>query len=267
MHDADGLATSLIEEVRAWTWGPLERRCDGWVAEEVSGYAEEVHKLAAALRNGNRPLAAVQRSLLAVHLAPVVAVHRRILYGSENQLWDLVSGAMGEGRHELQSAALGLGGEGFERTCAAALGLYGLAGRGGLTRARWAAESGGGAGPRARSVGQLVDGQRGQGQGGQYLDQGEAEYRRGLGPGGAREHHVHGYYEAEAYAKPQEGFDPVPFPALAPDRHPDERRDKESQDQGHQPQQRNTDVQKVFHGASLHQRLRGTGNLPAPYVR
>jgi hypothetical protein len=97
MYDADGLATSLIEEVRAWTWGPLERRCDRWVAEETTGYAEEVHKLAPALRNGNRPLAAVQRSLLAVHLAPVVAVHRRILYGSENHLWDLVSGAMGRG--------------------------------------------------------------------------------------------------------------------------------------------------------------------------
>jgi hypothetical protein len=109
MYDADGLATSLIEEVRAWTWGPLERRCDRWVAEKTTGYAEEVHKPATALRNGNRPLAAVQRSLLAVHLAPVVAVHRRILYGSENHLWDLVSGAIGEGWHELQSAALGLG--------------------------------------------------------------------------------------------------------------------------------------------------------------
>jgi hypothetical protein len=73
MYDADGLATPLIEEVRAWIWGPLERRCDRWVAEETTGYAEEVHKLAPALRNGNRPLAAVQRSLLAVHLAPVVA--------------------------------------------------------------------------------------------------------------------------------------------------------------------------------------------------
>ena len=61
----------------------------------MTGYAGEVHKLAAALRNGNRPLAAIQRSLLAVHLAPVLAVHRRILYGPENRLWDLVSGAMG----------------------------------------------------------------------------------------------------------------------------------------------------------------------------
>lgn len=124
LYDADGLAASLIEEARTWTWGPLERRCDEWVAEEVTGYAEEVHKLAAALRNGNRSTAAVQRSLLAVHLAPILAVHRRILYGSENRLWDLVAGAMGEGWSRTQSAALGLGGETFEPTCAAALRLY-----------------------------------------------------------------------------------------------------------------------------------------------
>jgi hypothetical protein len=127
VYDDDGLAASLTEEARAWTWKPLERRCDGWVAEEVTGYAEEVHKLVAPLRNGNRSTAAVQRSLLAVRLAPVLAVHRRILYGFENHLWNLVSDTMGERWRELQSAALGLGGEGFERTCAAALGLYGLA--------------------------------------------------------------------------------------------------------------------------------------------
>lgn len=127
LYDADDLAAALIEEAQRWTWGPLERRCDEWVAEEITGFAEEVHKLVAALRNGNRPLAAVQRSLLAVHLAPILAVRRRILYGSENRLWDLVSDAMGEGWRDLQSAALGLGGEDFERTCAAALGLYVLA--------------------------------------------------------------------------------------------------------------------------------------------
>jgi predicted nucleotidyltransferase len=49
VHDIDGLAASLIEETR--TWRPLERRCDEWVAEEeATGYAEEVHKLVAALR-------------------------------------------------------------------------------------------------------------------------------------------------------------------------------------------------------------------------
>ena len=42
VYDPHGLAASLIEEAWAWTWGPLERRCDGWVAEVVTGYAEEV---------------------------------------------------------------------------------------------------------------------------------------------------------------------------------------------------------------------------------
>jgi hypothetical protein len=98
MYDADGLATPLIEEVRAWIWGPLERRCDRWVAEETTGYAEEVHKLAPALRNGNRPLAAVPAfAARGTSGARSSAVHRRILYGSENHLWDLVSGAMGRG--------------------------------------------------------------------------------------------------------------------------------------------------------------------------
>ena len=127
LHDPEGLAASLIREALGWTWGPLERRCDGWVAEGITGYAEEVHKLVAALQKGIRSTAAVQRTLLAVHLAPILAVHRRILYGSENKLWDLVGDAMGEEWRKAQSAALGLDGESLGRSCAAALGLYGLA--------------------------------------------------------------------------------------------------------------------------------------------
>lgn len=127
LQDPDGVAASLIEEARAWTWGPLEGRCDGWVAEEICSLAEEVHKLAAALRGGRRATAAAQRSVLAVRLAQVMAVHRRILYGSENRLWDLVSDEMGERWGLTQSAALGLDGEPFGATCRAALGLYGLA--------------------------------------------------------------------------------------------------------------------------------------------
>lgn len=96
LHDPEGIAASLIEEARAWTWGPLERRCDGWVAEEITSLAEEAHKLISALRREDRQTAAIQRSILVVHLAPILAVHHRILYGSENALWDLVSNAMGE---------------------------------------------------------------------------------------------------------------------------------------------------------------------------
>ena len=127
LHDPEGLSESLIREAREWSWGPLERRCDEWVAEKITGYAEEVFKLVAALGNYCRSTAAVQRSLLAMHLAPVLAVHHRILYGSENRLWDLLSEELGEEWTVSQSAALGLGGESFEESCAAALNLYGLA--------------------------------------------------------------------------------------------------------------------------------------------
>jgi hypothetical protein len=71
-------------------------RCDGWVAGETTALTEEVHKLVAALRAGQRTTAAVQRSVLTLRPAQVLAVHRRILYGSENRLWDLVAEAMGE---------------------------------------------------------------------------------------------------------------------------------------------------------------------------
>ena len=125
LHDPEGLADSLIREARGWSWGPLERRCDEWVAEEITGYAEEVHKLVAALRNGGRSTAAVQRSLLAIHLAPILAVHRRVLYGSENRLWDLVSEAMGEEWSRTQSAALGLGGRAWSRPAGRRLGCTG----------------------------------------------------------------------------------------------------------------------------------------------
>jgi hypothetical protein len=127
LHDPEGLAAALVREAREWDWGPLERRCDAWVAEQVTGYAEEVHKLVAALRGGSTSTAAVQRSLLAVRLAPVLAVHRRVLYGSENRLWDLVSDAMGEEWRREQAVALGQGDETFEEACTAALRLYELA--------------------------------------------------------------------------------------------------------------------------------------------
>lgn len=127
LHDPEGLATALIHEAQEWRWGPLEERCDGWVAGEITSLAEEIHKLVAALRIEGLSGAAIQRSLLAIRLAPILAVHRRILYGSENRLWDLLSEAMGKEWRRAQHAALGLGDEPFEQTCEAASRLYALA--------------------------------------------------------------------------------------------------------------------------------------------
>jgi hypothetical protein len=59
-------------------------------------------------------------------MAKVLSVHHRILYDSENRLWDLVSVKMGKSWASVQSTALGEGGESFEDTCDAALQLFSL---------------------------------------------------------------------------------------------------------------------------------------------
>lgn len=128
LADPAGSAAALVREARDWTWDAIGRaRCDAWVAEEVTGYAEEVQKLVGSLALRQTWTAAVQRAVLALRLAPILAVHRRLLYETENQLWALVAAALGKRWARAQGVALGAGGEPFERTCAAALELYGLA--------------------------------------------------------------------------------------------------------------------------------------------
>ena len=62
-------------------------------------------------------------------MAKVLSVHHRILYDSENRLWDSVSAKMGKPWANVQSAALGEHDESLEDTCAAALQLFSLAAR------------------------------------------------------------------------------------------------------------------------------------------
>jgi hypothetical protein len=126
LKDSTGVAKQLKREARAFTWEAVARACDAWVAEAVTGWAEEVHKLAGMLDAGEQLGAAVQRSLLAIKLAPIIALHRRMLYGSENRLWDMVADAMGEPWASTQRAALSLG-ESNEQSAYAALRLYLLA--------------------------------------------------------------------------------------------------------------------------------------------
>jgi hypothetical protein len=102
----------------------LGKSADSWVGEELTGWAEEVHRLIGNLQLGRVSAAAVQRSLLAIHMAPILAVHHRILYDTENALWSLVSRKVGVKWSHIQSAALGEGGQSFEDTCKAALQLF-----------------------------------------------------------------------------------------------------------------------------------------------
>lgn len=124
IFDPQGIAYRLKQDAQRWQWTTLSKKADRWVAEEITGWAEEVHRLTGNLQLGRRRAAAVQRSVLAIQMAPILAVHHRILYDTENQLWDLVSTRMGTRWAELQGAALGEGDQGFEETCNATLQLY-----------------------------------------------------------------------------------------------------------------------------------------------
>ncbi len=86
LFDPHGLASRMKRAAERWTWDLIGTKCDEWVADQITGYAEEVCKLVGNLRLGRTWAVAVQRSLLAIRMAPVLAVHLRILYGSENGL-------------------------------------------------------------------------------------------------------------------------------------------------------------------------------------
>jgi hypothetical protein len=129
IHDPQRIAYALKQDAQRWQWEPLSKRADRWVAEEITGWAEEVHRLIGNLQLGRKSAAAVQRSVLAIKMAPILAVHHRILYDTENHLWDLVSSRMDTRWTQLQSIALGEGNQSFEDTCKAALHLYAIVAR------------------------------------------------------------------------------------------------------------------------------------------
>lgn len=127
-YDPAGIAGDLQRDAIAWTWDRLgPHAADAWVAREVAGLAEEVFKLVAALEQRRALTAAVQRNVLVLHLAGIVAVHHRLLYGSENRLWDMVAEALGPAWADAQGCTMGLSAPPFEETCRAALTLYRLA--------------------------------------------------------------------------------------------------------------------------------------------
>ena len=65
--------------------------------------------------------------MIALGLAAPIAIHRRLLYGSENGLWDLVASELGPAWAEAQASALGLADDDADESARAALRLLGLA--------------------------------------------------------------------------------------------------------------------------------------------
>ena len=62
IYDPKGIAEELKEKAQDWRWTSLGNRVDRWVAEELTGWAEEVHRLIGNLQLKRRSAAAVQSS-------------------------------------------------------------------------------------------------------------------------------------------------------------------------------------------------------------
>jgi hypothetical protein len=106
LHDPDGLAALLQAEARAWTWAPLTGVCDAWVAEQLTGYAEEVQKLRALAPSDW--YCTVLSAALGTRLPMIMTVHLRLITKTEAETWELVAAAMGDTWREAQAAALGM---------------------------------------------------------------------------------------------------------------------------------------------------------------
>jgi hypothetical protein len=127
LHDPADVAARLKRAAERWTWDVIAEDCDRHAADGITSLAEEAHKLVGTYRAGNAHAAAAQRAILAVWLAGHIAERRRILYGTDNVLWDLVAESMGQPWASTQARALSEHGESLEDSCRAALELYRLA--------------------------------------------------------------------------------------------------------------------------------------------
>ena len=95
LHDPNGIAASLQHAAHSWEWDRIHTQCERAVASELVELAEEVHRLVGLRLAGRVRAAAPIRWALARSLVRAMAIHNRLLYDSENAMWDLVNSVMG----------------------------------------------------------------------------------------------------------------------------------------------------------------------------
>ena len=95
IRDPNGVAASVQHAAHSWQWESIHTQCERAVAHEITEYAEEIYRIVGLRRAGRRRAAAGVRSAMLFPLCRAMAVHHRLMYDSENALWDLVGAAMG----------------------------------------------------------------------------------------------------------------------------------------------------------------------------
>ena len=124
LYDPESKAAKLKERAEAWDWAEIEDDIVSWVGNQIAKQAEEVHTLFTNHDLGLRSAAAAQCAMVALELAPILAVHHRILYETEKELWDLVCKEMPDEWKAAQETALGEHGGSLAVTSAAAFRLF-----------------------------------------------------------------------------------------------------------------------------------------------
>lgn len=123
--DPNGRVAELVAAAKHWCWSPdLEDKARQWLANEVTGYCEEVFGLVRSIEAGTDYPAAVVRSVFALRCANLIAVRYGVLYESEKHLWALVADRQGGSWRRAQEAAFALQGEPLGSSARAALQLY-----------------------------------------------------------------------------------------------------------------------------------------------
>ena len=127
LTDPEGLLARVKDTAEAWDWADIAGEADRWAAAGVLGLAEEVHKVCGLLDAGNTRAAAANRSILALQLPGLLAAAGRLLYRTENELWDLVCQNEGRAWTSAWDTACGLTPTDLAASCRASLRLYRIA--------------------------------------------------------------------------------------------------------------------------------------------
>jgi Nucleotidyltransferase domain len=128
--DKDGSMSALQQAARQFDWSPLQPAADEFAAEEVTGSAEEVHKILNGLAREHESTVLYASWGLVKNMLEAVVVQRGIMIISENRYFDLIQDSVGRDSDWTRAFRIAWGldphGSQFQSRGAAALVLYRL---------------------------------------------------------------------------------------------------------------------------------------------